>query len=121
MTKPTAIKALSGAYKKNPDRKPKAEPQPRMGIGAAPKWMTGFQSNIWDEFVDQIAPGVLKNMDRIFLEQGVLLLEKSRLDEINSADRSALLTVLGKLGMNPCDRQKITVEQPKTANDWDGI
>ena len=121
MTKPSAVKKLEGAYKRNPNRKPKGEPQPRMGIGAAPKWMTEFQSNIWDEFVDQIAPGVLKNMDRIFLEQGVLLLEKSRLEEINSADRSALLTVLGKLGMNPCDRQKITVETPKAGNEWDAL
>ena len=121
MTKPSAVKELSGAYKKDPKRRPKDEPSPRMGIGPAPAWMDEMQSSIWDEFVDQIAPGVIKNMDRVWLEQGVLLLQKSRMNEINSADRSALLRVLSMLGMNPCDRQKIQVEAPKADNDWDNI
>ena len=121
MTKPAALKELEGAYKKNPQRRPKDEPQPRAGIGPAPHWMTEFQCQLWDEFVDLIAPGVLKNMDRIWLEQAVLLLEKSRMGELNMAGMNAFLRLLSNMGMNPCDRQKIQVEQPKKKNDWNDI
>lgn len=121
MTKPTAIKELSGAYKKDPQRRPKGEPKPRMGIGPAPAWMNEHQKKIWDEYVDIIAPGVLKNMDRMVLELTVRLTEEMRLGEITASKIGNLLACLQKLGMSPVDRQKIQIEQPKAENDWDNI
>ena len=121
MTKPSAIKRLAGAYKKDPGRENKNEPKPRYGIGEAPDFFTDEKQKIWDEIVSQMAPGVLTNMDRIWLEQAVELLYKARTGDIPAAERTILMNSLNKLGMNPVERQKISVKPSKAKNEWDDL
>ena len=117
--KPTSLKVLQGTYRK--DRANPNEPKPTNEIGNAPEFFTENQSVIWSEIVETVPKGVLTCMDRVWLEMGVTLIEKSRLNTINSSERSSLLNVLGKMGMNPSDRSRVSVAPEPAFNEWDDM
>ena len=113
--KPTALKEVTAAYTKHPERRNQTEPKPEKGIGPASDGATDWKE-CWDEIVSSIPPGVLGNTDRVWLERTARLLAKSRTEGLTSGDEKSLQTYMSRLGMNPADRAKITA-QPDKPND----
>ena len=109
--KPSALKELSGAYKKDPQRRNKNEPKPKAGIGPASKFLNEEMQKIWDEVVDQVCIGVLGDADRFALEALCRLIYDMRYgwEEFNGAKQSNLIRLLGQFGMTPVERQKLSV------------
>lgn len=126
--KPTAMLELNGAFKEHPARKAARanEPKPTEPLGSAPSYMTKEQKKLWKELAGMVVPGVLTKSDRISVELAVHLTEKLRNLSIKPQEVSILTTLLGKLGMTPSDRSKVSVvPQPKAAVDteegWDAF
>ena len=119
--KPTALHEATGALKKNPNRKRKGEVRPRKGIGSAPPAPSSDFAEIWDEIVDSVIPGVLGNCDRQHLEILCRLMAEFRADpqSMSSAKLSMIEKMLGKLGMNPIDRIRITVPEDEVKSKED--
>ena len=119
--KPTAIKEASGAYKKNPSRRKKGEPQPLRGIGKAAESRNVEYSAVWDELVNDIPPGVLFCSDRVWLEIAVTLLCEFRQmgSEFSGAKLNQLQKALSHLGMSPVDRTRIVAEQAEESSKED--
>ena len=113
--KPSKLHEISGYYKAHPERKRTGEPTPREGIGKPPKTFSTDFGTVWDELVDCVCPGVLGNSDRIHLEMTANLLCEFRADPtaMTGAKISLLTQCLGRLGMNPVDRTRLTI-QPQT-------
>lgn len=121
-SKPTAVLELVGAYKKNPQRKRKNEPKPTEGIGAFVEGSTVL-SEVWDEVVRQVVPGVLTISDRLALELVCRLLAEIRLkpDEISVGKVTALANLLGRFGLTPADRAKVTIPEAEEEDEWSGF
>jgi hypothetical protein len=119
--KPTAMHEASGAYKKNPNRKRNGEAKPRMGIGQAPVSRATDFSDVWDEIVSAVPPGVLGNTDRLHLEITCNLVCEYRRnpEEFPGYKMSEMNKMLGKLGMNPIDRIRITVPEQEEKSKED--
>ena len=119
MSKPSAVKELSGAYKKDPQRRNKEEPKPKNGIGPASKFLDNkIMKAIWDEVVSQVCIGVLGDADRLSLEILCRLTYDMRYDweEFNGSKQSNMIKLLGQFGMTPVERQKLHIggeEKPK--------
>jgi len=106
---PSAIHELTGAYKKDPQRRRKAEPKPKGGIGPYPVDMVKTEEEVWDYLVGTMAPNVLTDMDRSSFLIAVKLFTKMLKDEVNCTELGQLISLLGKFGLNPTDRTKIGV------------
>jgi hypothetical protein len=119
--KPTALHEASGTYVKDPQRKRKSEPHPRAGIGPAKPDASCDFSDVWDELVDSICPGVLGNSDRIWLEITTRLLCEYRQNptELSSAKINQLQKGLSHLGMSPVDRTRITAQEQEKKSKED--
>lgn len=109
--KPSAVKELNGAYKKDPQRRNKEEPKPKAGIGEPSKFLNDEMQKIWDEVNDNVCIGVLGDADRFALETLCRLIYDMRFDwkEFNGSKQSNLIKLLGQFGMTPVERQKLHV------------
>lgn len=117
--KPTKVLELTGAFKKNPQRKRNGEPVPTGGIGAYAKGSID-RAKIWDEIVGQCALGVLANADRLALEIAVEYVRQFRMEPVkfSAAKIHVLVAILGRFGMTPSDRAKMHLpETPKGDGD----
>ena len=117
---PSNILKLTGAYKKNPQRKRGEEPEGATFKKTAPTKMEPALKKIWRELIRDIAPGVLQQGDRILLEQTTILIGRMRenSDEFTASQHQTLISCLARLGMTPADRSKVVV--PKvTRNKFD--
>jgi phage terminase small subunit len=113
-TLPNVVKDAKGSYLKNPARRPKGEPQTGKGIGDPPTCLSKDEKKIWKRIVSETAPGVLQSSDRSMFMLFVKLATKLYLNESMMVGEMQLFSSLGsKFGLSPCDRQKLTVEQPK--------
>lgn len=121
--KPTALKEVQGAYKKNPQRKNKKEPIPNGGIGPALTTLNAGERMIWDEIVEVACIGVLTNADRISLELLCKLIWEMRtnFEEMNASKLSRLTFLLSQFGMTPADRSKISVPQAAPKNSFSDL
>ena len=112
----TKILELKGSFKPHPERKRPAEPEGRAGFPArAPTGLTKFQKRAWNEIVKAVPDGVLTGSDlpavkmvvslyAEFLEFGI---------KMPCQHMTRLCTDMGKLGLNPADRARLSVEKPK--------
>lgn len=107
--KPTLVKDITGAHKKNPKRKPKSEVRPRAGIGPAPVSPSSEFAAVWDEIVGMICPGVAGNSDRLALEiLAHLVCEFRRAPtEMTGMKLARIEALMARFGLTPVDRQKI--------------
>jgi hypothetical protein len=121
-SKPTAVLELVGAYQKNPQRKRQKEPKPSQGIGSFSLGPTSIPE-IWDEIVGQVVPGVLTISDRMALELVCRLYAEIRLnpDEISVGKVTALANLLGRFGLTPSDRAKISMPEEEKEDEWSGF
>ncbi|HEY2396426.1 MAG TPA: hypothetical protein VGH81_10680 [Rudaea sp.] len=111
---PTNVLELSGAFRKNPQRRRgrDGEPVPKAGIGPAPAHLSADESAAWDDIVSDSSPGVLGDSDRAYLEitAGLLALERRvGFENMDCSKLRLLSTMLGKLGLNPSDRSHVKV------------
>jgi hypothetical protein len=110
--KPTALLEVGGAFKANPARARKSEPDSGRGIGPAPDYLTEAQQKIWDEIVSDCAPGVFRSSDRAMLRGLVILESQFREDPAGFGGRQWMTwrSLLAACGMTPADRSRVSVE-----------
>jgi hypothetical protein len=120
--KPTKALELSGAYEKHPERKADRahEPKPEGPIGSPPAEFlieypnSGYLKSgrllaLWNELIALAPPGVLTSADRWHVEIVCRLMEKQRYGSLKGTELSQLSMLLGKMGLNPADRSKVSV------------
>ena len=109
--KPTATLELTGAYKKNSQRRHEFEPKPGDGPGEPPLTMDFDQQEIWREIINQCEPGVFGPSDRMALEIVTKLFWEFRFkyDDFTAAKLNRLETFLARFGMTPADRSRVAV------------
>jgi hypothetical protein len=119
--RPTYMNVISGTYIKNPQRRAKGEPTPKGGIGKYPTEQNTVLPLVWDELVSVVCPGVLGDADRIWLERTCKLQAQSRRQgaEFSAAKEILLQSYLAKLGLTPCDRNRITAAPGDTREPGD--
>ena len=117
---PSKIHELRGSYIKDPQRSRNGEPRTKAGIGQYSA-INDTPEKCWDELVDLVCPGVLGDADRIWLERAAKLLAQSRKlgDDFPPTNDKILQSYLSKMGLNPSDRAKLTVNNdgPKDPAD----
>jgi len=110
--KPAALQELTGAYKKNPQRR-RVEPVPTGPLGDPPERLSKEEKSAWHELVAIAPPGVLKNADRMVVELASRLLARVWKEGIGGrsglapGELSMLEKLLSKMGMSPADRSKV--------------
>jgi len=120
--KPTAVLDATGAFRKNPNRRRDGEPIVTDPIGPAPDDPGKTFKQAWDDIVGNAPLGVLTCADRIYVEIAARLLVEMREDFAGMmTSRLALLTtMLGKMGMNPSDRAKLSIPAQPESDPTDG-
>jgi hypothetical protein len=125
--KPMEIRKLHGTDQTNKHRNNENIPEPSSGIGPGAKYLSNGEREIWDEIVSISCPGVLGNTDRISLEIMCRLLYRFRFGDhdkdavlvnLNGAELSQLSSLLGRFGMTPVDRMKLSVPKSKPKNSF---
>lgn len=120
--KPTSILHLTGSLQKNPSRLKArtGEPQELGELGEPPDRLTALQAKAWREIGDNAAYGVLTKADRHSLEVAAVLLAEFWKNgaEMKGTHISMLNTLLSKMGMNPSDRSRVSVTEPKKVNPF---
>lgn len=117
--KPTAILEMSGAFKKDPQRRDAraAEPIPQGPIGEPPEHLNDIEKAAWGAFIEETPPGVLTIADRALLTQasklraaldlGTFQTESGRLNA-----EKLFLSMLTRIGATPADRSRIHAAAP---------
>jgi hypothetical protein len=122
---PTNILDARGAFKDHPDRKRARanEPIVTAPLGDPPEGLTGDQLGCWKEIVTVAPAGVLRSSDRMAVEEAARILTKIRQGGASTEERRLFLNYLGRFGMTPSDRSKVSVDKPKpqTGSKWSGI
>lgn len=122
---PTNVLELRGSFKNHPDRKRPDEPQPTGEIGDPPKSLKRKPlKDAWWEILETAPPGVLTNADRQHVEMICHLLVEFRKNpvEFPAVKLTRLEAMLGKIGMNPSDRSKVSgLGKGKDKNPFDEL
>jgi hypothetical protein len=90
-----------------------SEPKPAGVIGKAPRFFDAAQKAAWKEIVTNAPPDVLTCTDRVIVERVARLIAKMRDNTLSTAEGSQLLSGLGRLGMTPVDRARLSVTPRK--------
>jgi hypothetical protein len=108
--KPTAVLELTGAFRKDPQRK-RTEPPTTGPLGDPPEHFTAEQDAMWHELASVCPPGVLTRSDRCLVEIAVVLMLQFRKQgaHMSSSDFNQLVSVLSRMGMRPADRSRVGI------------
>ena len=110
---PTVTLMTRDTFGKNPARARQraGEPQPSQAIGPAPATLSVEHRACFDEIVQRSHIGVLSSADSIAVEMAAALLAAFRRDpeNLSAAKFARLEALLGRFGMTPADRSKVTV------------
>jgi hypothetical protein len=79
-------------------------------IGTAPRHLQAIEKSIWAEVTRSAPSGLLTKSDRLALEVLCRLVARTRTAEFKTSESNALLAVLGKFGLTPSDRLKMSLE-----------
>ena len=121
---PTNVLELRGAFKKDPKRGAARvdEPEATDDIGDPPEWFSPEADACWREIVALAHAGTLSQADRLVVEHGSQLLAKLRGEdwEVHPTLLVRWEAFLGKLGMTPADRSKVSAKKaPPNADPLD--
>jgi hypothetical protein len=96
-----------------------SSPVPAGPLGDPPGHLGPAQRTAWQELATQIPEGVLTIADRIFVEATCHLIAKMRSEhfEPTPAWFTALASGLGRMGLTPADRSKISVPSAPQPED----
>lgn len=111
---PVQLAEIKGQVRKNPQRYQEHATNDSP-VGDVPEHLIDAQQVVWHELVSMALPGVLTESDRIMLEIATVLLTIFRghdafTEKLTAAELNQLIGILGRLGMSPADRQKITLK-----------
>jgi hypothetical protein len=116
---PSALLELNGTFESHPGRKRarEREPKPSEPLGPPPTHLQEQEAAVWLELSGLMPYGVATNLDRPTFEIACCLLTKFRYSRgtMSGAQMSLLATLLGRFGMSPAERSRITV--PEAKND----
>ena len=118
---PTSILEAKGAFKHNKKRSRPLEPDTGRGVGPAPSKMPVVARKIWDETVENCAPGVFQSSDRFVLEgycRTMQLFRYNRNVDLHVIDR--LMKFWIQFGMTPSARSQIIVKNQQAVEDAEG-
>ena len=111
---PTNVLEMRGAFKKDPQRRRARENEPIVyePAGGPPDNFTDDQKKAWTDIQSRCPAGVMTKSDEIALEIAAGLLARHRLMPLTGTDLSQLNQLIGKFGMTPSERSKVTVSVP---------
>ena len=120
----TAMLEARGAFVHNPGRRVARanEPRPTGQLGRPPKHLADDEKKTWRELARISPPGVLANSDRWFVEMTVRLMTRVRQGTAKTMDTGQLLQCLGRMGLTPADRSRVSAVLPPAAEKdslWD--
>lgn len=107
---------LKGAYKKNPQRENKNEPEVKSPFPSSPPaHLSAKEKKIWNEVVAIAPAGVLTGADIFTVEMISKLIAEYRLkgDKFTAPKLSRLSGELKSIGLNPSGRASLVVEKQK--------
>ena len=117
--KSTQVLESSGAFRTHPERR-RADPETSGEIGDPPEHLTESEQDTWEEIVKLALPGVLTLHDRVALEIATRLLDEFRTDSRSfaAARLARLEALLGRFGMTPADRSRVSARLPTECNPF---
>ncbi len=120
---PTTLLAMRGAFRTHPERKAqrKNEPIDIPGIGEPLAYFTADQREAWGWILSRCPEGVLRRSDEIAVEMAARLLAAMRAGTIDRPGLKQLDTLIGKFGMNPSERSKVSAAKNPRANKFASI
>ena len=120
--KPSALLEASGAYRKDPQRRPKNEPVVKSPVGNCPDEFNEDQRKRWNQIVREAPPGVLTGADRMAVVQLSILtsemFEKGLRGTMAVPRMQLMNKLLGQFGMTPADRSKISLPDKPADNPF---
>lgn len=120
---PRAVAELTGRTRHDPQRYRAAEPE-TAELGAAPGHLSPQALAVWQEVTAMAPAGVIRASDAVSLEVLCSLVAEYRASpsEFKTSRIASMLTLLGRFGLSPSDRQKLGVETPrKPENEFDAF
>ena len=114
---PTEVLELTGAFRRNPNRKREVGPKSTMGVGQAPEHLSELERSCWDEAIANAPAGVLTSGDRWLVEVASRLMAKFRSDWLSGAEMAQLTQALGKMGWTPADRSRVSAAEKEPETD----
>jgi len=120
---PTNLLDARGAFRKHPERKRDRENEPTdlPELAAAPKDFNADQKRAWKDIVSNCPKGVLKASDALAVEIAARMLADMRVGRLDVRLFGQLNALLGKFGMTPADRSKVSVPKPVALNPFASI
>jgi hypothetical protein len=117
---PTNLLDARGAFNKHPERRKdrKDEPVVTDPLGESPKTFTADQLQAWNDIVKMAPAGVLTKADTIAVENAARLLALERIGKASDAQGRRLDSLLGKFGMTPSERSKVSVPKKAPESRW---
>jgi hypothetical protein len=108
--KPTALLELSGAFKRNPNRKKARENEPIVSepLPDAPRRLPAPVKAAWREMRERGSLW-LRSPDQFLVHIAAFYMARYRNNECSSAETSLLIGVLGKLGFSPKERAALNL------------
>lgn len=112
---------MRGAFNRHSDRLKARENEPviEAPLGSCPKSFTADQRRAWKDITSQCGEGVLTQADTIAVELAAGLLARHRQAPLTSADLHQLTSLLGKFGMTPSERSKVSGKKSEKGSRWD--
>lgn len=118
---PTSVMEANGAFDHDPQRR-RVDPDTHGPLSVqAPERLSPAERVIWEELVLLAPKRVLADCDTYIVELTVRLVSKLRDGTINGAQSGQLLACLGRMGMTPADRSKVTTQKETEGSEWDEI
>ena len=117
----TAILDARGAFKKNPKRK-RQEPEVAWSFPeSAPADLDPLEVKWWHSIRRMVPASVLTHADQAMMIVAAGLMAEYMADrkEMATSRISLLGTVLGRFGLSPADRAKLSVEPDKPGGEFD--
>ena len=84
-------------------------------FGKPPDWFDEEKQQIWREIIAAAPPGLLQPCDHWAIELTVTLVVRCRSPHVMRGDLKELESMLGKLGMQPRSRARITANSRRVA------
>ena len=118
----SAVKRMSGAFKKDPQRENKHEPKVVEGIPSKPAHISAnaLASGYWDHAVSQLADmKLIAKADRSVLEafaEAMAMRQRAFIEEDMNAWKKAVdasVRLMAELGLTPSSRSRMVVKVPE--------
>lgn len=118
--KPTPVLELTGAFRKDPQRRRDAEPVGEGPLGDPPPTWDNDEElrSIWQEIVSITPSGVLTRADRLIVEMICLMMKRVRSGHAMLGEMRLLMAGLGKLGLTPADRSRVSVAREEEQDEF---